>query len=95
MEVEQILTLIQVIGGISAFSGLVLVAQTIYMGLATPPKELQQYIIDTTPEPEPEPVPKKRVVTVTVPQEVQEKLNELLPAAELRPGWDRIGGAEA
>lgn len=90
MAITQIITVIRIIGSITAFAAVPLVALTIYMRLATPPKALKQHILDTTPEPEP--VPKKRVVTVTIPPEVQEKLNELLPATELRPKWDRIGG---
>ena len=93
MEIEQILSLLQIIGIATAFLAIPLVAWAVYMALQTPPKTLKQYIIDTTPVPEPEPVPKRKVLEITVPPEVQARLDELLPAVRLRPEWVRSGGS--
>lgn len=93
MEIEQILSLLQIMGITTAFLAIPLVAWAVYMALQTPPKALKQYIIDTTPVPEPEPVPKRKVLEITVPPEVQARLDELLPAVQLRPEWVRSGGS--
>lgn len=92
MQIEQILLMLQIFGAVTAFAAIPLVAWAAYMLLQTPPKELKQYIEETKPAPPPKPVSVKRILQATVPPEVQDRINELLPTPIPQTGWDRIGG---
>lgn len=97
MSIHMILSLLNTVGFLAAGGAIVLIAYTFYLAVHAPPKLLKEQIIKLTPiRPEDLP-PMKRIVEVTVPENVEAELQHFFAEDRLLPDWNRseTGGASA
>ena len=97
MTTQQILQTLNLAGILMAVIAMGLIAWTFYTALQMPPKQLKQRIRELAPAPpgqEEKLPPLKRNVEMTVPAQVQEKLDECFGNDRLIQGWHRTTGEE-
>lgn len=89
MSIHMILSLLNTVGFLAASGAIVLILYTFYLVVQAPPKLLKEQVIKLTPiRPEDLP-PMKRIVEVTVPENVEAELHRLFAEDRLLPDWNR------
>ena len=91
MQVEQIISLLRLIGTMACIPAAVAFGAAGYIAYKTPPNTLRKIIAEKTPPKPQKESSKKRIVKAEVPQEVHQRLAELTFCLESPVGWITTG----
>ena len=94
MTIEAIISLLSLTSILTGFPAIIMLALTGLIVLKTPPSQARKFIIEQTPPPPKPEKPKRRVITCTVPEDIQKELDRLLKRMEGGPVPEWTGSTE-